>query len=618
MLNKNFKFLFTIYFIVFGIFITTLGAFISYKVHISNINETISHYAQVASYSKLNDYLTPHIEHMNSLTEALANDKILQSYIQTKDTQKSPELNNLFLTIANSEKDIMQIRYIDADGKEIIRVDRDNKQSLPRIVPKEKLQDKSLRDYFISIKNMSTSQIWHSAVNLNIENGKIDVPYRPTLRVAMPLFKNKKFAGTVIINVLVNKLFASISSPIFNIYIIDKDGYYLLHPDKRYSWNKYTGVKRTLYQDFPDSASDILAGKTDGNGFFAYKMNHILHNSDDAILVLQPKQVIKQSMKNENLMTSAIVAILSILLSIPLAMYAAATPSKLQRKLQDTNTELERFRSIIDKYVVTACTNISGVITSVSAAFCKASGYTHDELINQKMNIIKDPVIEKSFYHNLWETILKGNNWNGEIENRTKEGEIYWLEQTIIPVKDKNDKISYFMSVGTDISAKKKLETLSIMDKLTNVFNRRKIDESLRLEIQRAERYNKKLSLIIIDIDHFKHVNDTFGHQMGDDVLIKVAEILQKSIRKIDILGRFGGEEFLIVCPQTEKEGVLKLAENIRKNIESYKFNTVRDITISLGLTSYQSGDDEDSIIKRSDDALYASKDEGRNKATFL
>ena len=185
-------------------------------------------------------------------------------------------------------------------------------------------------------------------------------------------------------------------------------------------------------------------------------------------------------------------------------------------------------------------------------------------------------------------------------------------------LKDKNDKISYFMSVGTDISAKKKLETLSIMDKLTNVFNRRKIDESLRLEIQRAERYNKKLSLIIIDIDHFKHVNDTFGHQMGDDVLIKVAEILQKSIRKIDILGRFGGEEFLIVCPQTEKEGVLKLAENIRKNIESYKFNTVRDITISLGLTSYQSGDDEDSIIKRSDDALYASKDEGRNKATFL
>ncbi len=618
MLNKNFKVLFTIYFIVFGIFITALGALISYKIHISNINETIKHYAQEASQSKLNDYLTPHIEHMNSLTEALASDATLQSYITTNDVQKLAVLNNLFLTIANSEKDIMQLRYLDDSGKEIIRVDRDNQQSLPHIIPKIELQDKSLRDYFISIKKMTSPQIWHSNVDLNIEHGKIEVPYRPMLRVAMPLFKDKKFAGTIIINVNVKKLFSSLSSNIFNIYIIDKDGYFLVNPNEQYSWNKYTGVKRNLHQDFPDSASDILAAKTEGSDFFSYKINHILNNSDDAILILQPKEALEKSMQHENLITSAIVALLSILLSIPLAMYAATAPSRLQRKLHDTNTELERFRSIIDKYVVTACTNIGGIITSVSTAFCKVSGYTKTELINQKMNIIRNPIVKKSFYNNLWETILKGNNWNGEIKNRTKEGEIYWLEQTIIPVKDKNDQISYFMSVGTDITAKKKLETLSIMDQLTNVFNRRKLDESLHLEIQRAERYNKKLSLIIIDIDHFKHVNDTFGHQVGDDVLIKVAEILQKSIRKIDTLGRFGGEEFLIVCPQTEKEGILKLAENIRKNMESYEFDTVGHVTISLGATSYQSGDDEDSMIKRSDDALYVSKDEGRNKATFL
>ncbi|MDD2358486.1 MAG: diguanylate cyclase [Thiovulaceae bacterium] len=618
MLNKNFKFLFTLYFIIFGIFITALGAFISYKVHIFNINKTIEHYAQEVSYSKLNDYLSPHIEKMNSLVEALANDKLLQSYLATQDSKKLAGLNNLFLTIANSERNIMQVRYIDASGEEIIRVDRDNQQSLPHIIQKEKLQDKSLRDYFISIKKMNTPQIWYSAVDLNIEHKKIEVPYKPTFRIAMPLFKDQKFAGTIIINILVKELFTSINSPIFNIFIIDKDGYYILHPDEKYSWNKYTGVKRTLYQDFPNGASDILAGKTEGNGFFAYKVNHILNNVDNAILILQPKASIEKSMRYENIITSAIVALLSILLSIPLAMYAAAAPSKLQRKLFDSNKELERFRSIIDKYVVTACTDIGGVITSTSAAFCKASGYTKDELIDQKMNIIKNPLMKKSFYHNLWETILKGNNWSGEIQNRTKQGENYWLEQTIIPVKDNNNHISYFMSVGIDITAKKKLETLSIMDKLTNVFNRRKIDESLRLEIQRAERYNKKLSLIIMDIDHFKYINDNFGHQIGDDVLIKVAEILQQSIRKIDVLGRFGGEEFLIICPQTEKEGVIIAAENIRKNIESYEFDTVQHITISLGLTSYQLGDDENTMIKRSDDALYLSKNKGRNKATFL
>ena len=618
MLNKNFKLLFTIYFIVFGIFITTLGAFISYKVHIFNIHETIKQYAQEASYSKLNDYLKPHLEHTDSLVKALADDRILQSYIATNDTRMLVELNNLFLTIANAEKDIMQIRYIDASGKEIIRVDRDNQHSLAHIIPKEKLQDKSLRDYFISIKSISTPQIWYSAIDLNIEHGKIDVPYRPTLRVAMPLFKDKKFSGTVIINILVDKLFASISSPIFNIYIVDKDGYYLLHPDKRYSWSRYTGVKRTLYQDFPDSASDILAGKTDGDDLFAYKMNHILHNSDNAILVLQPKQSTEQSMRYENLITSAIVALLSIFLSIPLAMYAATTPSKLQRKLQDTNIELERFASIIDNYVVTATTNINGVITSVSSAFCKVSGYSQDELIQQKISIIKDPNNKKSLYRNLWDTILKGYNWNGEIKNKTKSSESYWLEQTIVPIRDKNNNIISFMSVGSDISDKKRLETLSQTDKLTHLFNRHKLDETLLIEIERATRYNKKLSLIIIDIDNFKYVNDTFGHQIGDDVLTAVAEILQKSIRKIDVLGRFGGEEFLIICPQTDKEGVIILADNTKNNIEIYQFPTVGQVTISLGLSSYQIGDDEKSMLKRADEALYISKSTGKNKATFL
>ena len=618
MLNKNFRVLFTIYFIVFGIFITALGAFISYKIHIANINETIKHYAQEVSYSKLNDYLNLKIEHMNSLVEALANDQTLQSYIQTNDIQKLTQLNNLFLTIANTEKDIMQIRYIDASGKEIIRVDRDNQQSFPYIISKEKLQDKSLRDYFTSIKKLTTSQIWYSAVDLNIENGKVEVPYRPTLRVAIPLFKNKQFVGTVIVNILVKELFASINSPIFDIYIIDKDGYYLLHPDDRYSWNKYTGIKRTLYQDFPDSASNILAGEIDGKDFFAYKMDHILHNSDDAILILQPKPSIEESMRHNNFMTSAIVALLIILLSIPLAMYAATTPSKLQRKLQDANIELERFSSIIDKYVVTATTNISGVITSVSSAFAKISGFTQDELIDQKMNIIKDPDNEKSIYRNLWETILKGNNWDGEIKNRTKNSESYWLNQTIIPIKDNNSEISSFLSIGVDITDKKSLEILSRTDKLTHLFNRHKLDESLYLEIERAARYNKKLSLIIIDIDHFKHVNDTFGHQTGDDVLKEVADILQKSIRKIDVLGRFGGEEFLIICPQTDKEGVIILADYIKNNIVIHEFPTVRHITISLGLTTYQAGDNADSMIKRSDDALYMAKNEGRNRAIYL
>ena len=618
MQKKNFKLIFTLYFIVFGVLITALSTLISYNIHVVNIKDTIDRYAQEVSYSKINDFLKPNIDKMNALTTALADDKTLEQYVKNNDKSKLKELNNLFLTFANSEKNIMQVRYIDASGQEIIRVNRDNLQSLPYIVPKTKLQDKSLRDYFTIVKKIPTQKIWHSDIDLNVENGKIDVPYRPTFRIAIPLFKTDKFAGMVIVNMLVNDLFSSIqSSPIFNIYIIDKYGNYILHPNERYSWNKYTGIKRSLYEDFPHDASDILSGAAKGENFFAYRLDNILQNDDDAILILQPKKETEKSLENENLIASVIVAVLSILLSIPLAVYAASTPSKLQKTLHDANVEMKRFAYIIDKYVITATTNIGGIITDISSAFSKTSGYTKDELINKNISIIKHEDTPQSVHKNIWTTILKGKQWNGEIKNKTKEGEAYWLEQTIIPIKDDHDEIVSFMSVGTEITAKKRLEVISVTDKLTGVFNRRKLDEILHLEIEKAKRYENTLSLIIIDIDHFKRVNDTYGHQTGDSVLRSASQILQTNIRKIDFLGRFGGEEFLIICPETGKEGAMSLAEDMRKRIEEYEFPTVKHITISLGVATYSGNDDEESLIKRCDAALYQAKGEGRNQAIY-
>ncbi|WP_345992984.1 diguanylate cyclase [Sulfurimonas sp. HSL-1716] len=616
MKNKNFKLVFTLYFIIFGVFITALSTLISYNVHMVNIQDVIERYAQEISYSKINDYLKPNIDKMNFLAEALANDKTLINYVKTKDPKKLAELNNLFLTVANSEKNIMQVRYIDAKGKEMIRVDRDNMQSFPHIIPRAKLQDKSLRDYFIAIKQMNKQKIWHSDIDLNIENGKIEVPYRPTFRIAVPLFEDNKFAGTVILNMLVHQMFSAIqSSPIFNIYIIDKDGNYIVHPDEKYSWNKYTEVKRKLYEDFPKSASNILSGGIKGKNFFAYKLNQILQNDDGAVLLLQPKKEIERSLKNENLLTSAIVALLSVLLSIPLAMYAARAPSKLQKTLQDTNLDLQRFAQIIDKYVITATTNLNGFITDVSSAFSKTSGYSKKELLNQNMNIIKDEDTPRSVYKDIWDTILSGRQWNGEIKNKTKNGESYWLEQTIFPIKTIDDKTISFMSVGTEITAKKRLEVISTIDKLTNVFNRRRIDELLSLEIEKARRYGEVFSLVLIDIDHFKKVNDTFGHHTGDEVLKGVAAILQNNIRKLDFLGRYGGEEFMIICPETGKDGTMSLAEDIRRKIDEHAFATVDHVTISMGVTTYRDKeDDEASLFKKCDAALYLAKNEGRNR----
>ncbi|MCX7771191.1 MAG: diguanylate cyclase [Proteobacteria bacterium] len=161
----------------------------------------------------------------------------------------------------------------------------------------------------------------------------------------------------------------------------------------------------------------------------------------------------------------------------------------------------------------------------------------------------------------------------------------------------------------------KKIVDMSITDELTTLYNRRKIMEILNIEIDRANRYGYELSLIIADIDFFKKVNDTYGHNMGDAVLKKVSMILRNSIRKVDYVGRFGGEEFIIISPETSLQNALLLAERIRKIFNSFIMEGLNTpVTLSFGISSYTPGKDLDTLINEADTALYEAKNSGRNQ----
>jgi len=158
------------------------------------------------------------------------------------------------------------------------------------------------------------------------------------------------------------------------------------------------------------------------------------------------------------------------------------------------------------------------------------------------------------------------------------------------------------------------LENLATTDKLTNLSNRRKIEEVLQDEINRCQRFKHTFAITMLDIDYFKDVNDSYGHQSGDKVLIEIANILKKELRKTDFVGRFGGEEFLLICPESNKNEILKLMESLRLKISNTHFNQVGKKTASFGLTIYKDNDSIDSMIKRADDALYQAKNNGRNQ----
>lgn len=160
----------------------------------------------------------------------------------------------------------------------------------------------------------------------------------------------------------------------------------------------------------------------------------------------------------------------------------------------------------------------------------------------------------------------------------------------------------------------KELETLAATDGLTQVYNRTKFDEIMRRELERAERFDKTLCIIIFDIDHFKLINDKYGHIAGDGVLKSTADFVKTHIRKFDYIVRWGGEEFVIIAPEIKLKGARVLAERIRRSVEEFKFNNVDGVTLSLGVTELKKTDSADSILKRADDAMYKAKKKGRNR----
>jgi len=283
---------------------------------------------------------------------------------------------------------------------------------------------------------------------------------------------------------------------------------------------------------------------------------------------------------------------------------------------REAEKQLERYIEIVDKNVITSQTDLDGNIIYASKAFAEISGYTVEELMGENHNIVKHPDMENNIFKEMWAEISKDNTWHGEVKNLKKGGGFYWVDTNIYPLFDSLDKKYGYMAVRQDITDKKRIEEISITDKLTEIFNRSKLDEALHEEFERFNRYENEFSLILFDIDHFKSVNDNYGHLTGDYVLKTLAGIVKEHIRNIDILGRWGGEEFLIISPNTDISGAETLAEHIRETIEEYSFDEVNKITCSFGVASIKNAEDTDDLLKKVDTVLYESKENGRNRVT--
>lgn len=263
-------------------------------------------------------------------------------------------------------------------------------------------------------------------------------------------------------------------------------------------------------------------------------------------------------------------------------------------------------------------TDTGGVITYVNKAFCDHTEYLKEELLGSTPKLFKSYQHDNAFYENLWKTILKGKVYRRTLVNKKKNGDIFYEDKTITPLKDDKEKIVGFVSTGKDVTKemlmRQEIEHIAMIDQLTGIYNRHKFEQMLVLEVERSRRFGQQLSLILIDIDHFKSVNDTYGHDIGDEVIICLVKIIQENIRKLDIFARWGGEEFLILSPDTDLDKVQALAEKLRLAVEKADFPKVSHITISQGVGMFEKEDTFDAVFKRVDQGLYYAKEHGRNQ----
>jgi diguanylate cyclase (GGDEF)-like protein/PAS domain S-box-containing protein len=267
--------------------------------------------------------------------------------------------------------------------------------------------------------------------------------------------------------------------------------------------------------------------------------------------------------------------------------------------------------------------DLDGKITYVSPAVERMRGITPEEAMHQSLDEIHPPESAASvadYYRQVFAAIEAGTEppmFRGENEYYRKDGSIMTGELQVIPHLDGSGKVIELIGVTRDISERKvfeaELRNLAVTDTLTGVWNRRHGTELLAADLS-ARRPGQALSLLMLDIDHFKTINDTFGHQAGDHVLIEIASRLRRSLRGSDMVARWGGEEFVVLLRDCALPDALRLAEDIRAAIAELPFGAMGSLTVSVGVAEARAGEDLTTWLERADQALYRAKRSGRNE----
>lgn len=337
--------------------------------------------------------------------------------------------------------------------------------------------------------------------------------------------------------------------------------------------------------------------------------------------------VVLQSKSNPTLLSSLLAILLMVIVGIIISHIAniigsAIDLAETKRKLAEA--ELHKLSQAVEQSPNTVIiTDLKGNIEYVNPRFTQLTGYTLNEVVGHNPRILKSGETPTEEYKLLWDTITSGSEWRGEFHNKKKNGEFYWEYASISPIRNAEGVITHFLAVKEDITGRKDFETqlahMADRDPLTSLFNRRRFREELEKWLTHAQRYGTDGALLFLDLDNFKYVNDTLGHQAGDELLINLAGILRKRLRETDVIARLGGDEFAILLTHVDASRAQSIAGQIIESVCHHVTmvngqSTSTTVSIGIALFPYH-GNTSETLLKCADLAMYRAKDEGRNRA---
>ena len=345
--------------------------------------------------------------------------------------------------------------------------------------------------------------------------------------------------------------------------------------------------------------------------------------------------LLAQVRRQQRLVTLSVVIVLGVLYGI-LFLVVRRADGIIKRSAADLRhakdgaersvNELSSYLKAIDQHALVSVADAAGRFIQVNDTFCRICGYRRDELLGRDQRIVNSGVHPDDFFAGMWASVIQGEIWRGEICNRARDGQLYWVDAAIVPLKDADGQAVRYISVMLDITQHKESQQhithLATHDALTGLPNRTLLQDRIQQVIAHDRRQRARTALLFIDLDQFKTINDSLGHDMGDQLLKEAASRLVSCVRTEDTVARQGGDEFIVLLPSidlAQDAGVVaaKLLDTLNQPFEIN--DKQMHIGASIGIAVFpDDGADVDSLMKNSDIAMYHAKESGRNIYQFF